>query len=125
MPKGGKRAGAGRPKGTLYPYKKNRLPIIASAEARKRLQELTPMDVMIKTMMGYVEAAEILGKNIVKVDDRIVTQLQLLKQASEIAKDAAPYVHSKKATVLEHGGPGGGKIEHQVTVEFVKGAAPR
>lgn len=125
MPKGGKRAGAGRPKGTLYPYKKNRLPIIASAEARKRLQELTPMDVMIKTMNGYVDAADILGRDIVRVDEKIITQLQLLKQAAEIAKDAAPYVHSKKATVLEHGGPGGEAIKHHVTVELVKGAAPR
>lgn len=104
-----------------YPERKNRLPLITSAETRKRLQELTPMDVMVKTMNGYVQAAEILGRNIVKVDDRIVTQLELLRKASEIAKDCAPYVHAKPAAKVEHTGEDGGPIEHRVVAEIVDG----
>ena len=97
--------------------------MIARAEARKKLQELTPMDVMVKTMIGFVEAADILGRNIVKVDEKIITQLNLLKQASEIAKDCAPYVHAKPAAKVEHGGPDGGPIEHRVVAEIVTGKA--
>lgn len=108
-----------------YPQRINRLPMIASAEARKRLQELTPMDVMVKTMNGYVQAAEILGRDIVRVDEKIITQLQLLRQAADIAKDCAPYVHPKPAAKVEHGGTDGGPIEHHITVELVKGVAPR
>ena len=72
-----------------------------------------------------MEAAEILGRTIVKVDDKIISQLALLKQAAEIAKDCAPYVHAKKATKLEHAGVNGDSVQHHVTVELVKGAAPR
>ncbi len=97
--------------------------MIASAEARKKLQELTPMDVMVKTMNGFVQAAQILGEDIVKVDERIITQLQLLKQASEIAKDCAPYVHAKPATKMEHTGPDGEPIEHRIVAEIVTGKA--
>lgn len=128
MPRGGKRPGAGRKKGQNWgglPEKKNRLPIIASAETRERMKELAPLDVMVKTMNGFVLAAEILGDNIVKVDEKIVTQLRLLKEAAEIAKDCAPYVHAKPAAKVEHGGEDGGAIKHHITVEFVKGAAPR
>lgn len=130
MPKGGKRPGAGRPKGTFYPEKRNRMPILLAdlktrGEARQKLQENTPLDVMVKTMTAFVDAAQILGSKMVNVDDKIVRSLTLLKQAAEIAKDCAPYVHSKMPTKLEHGGPDGEGIKHHVTVELVKGAAPR
>lgn len=126
MPRGGKRAGAGRKKGQSWggmPEKKNRLPYIASPETRERLLELTPMDVMVKTMTAYVDAARILGEKVVDVDGKIIRSLSLLKQAAEIARDCAPYVHAKMATKLEHGGPDGGPIAHKIIAEIVQGGA--
>ncbi len=123
MPSGGKRPGAGRKKGAYFPHKKNRLPFIASAATRQRMKELAPLDVMVKAMNAFLEAGAILGSKIVKVDDKIVVQLDFLKKAAEIAKDCAPYVHSKMPTKVE--GTEGDPIKHHITVELVKGAAPR
>lgn len=127
MPRGGRRPGSGRKKGDGLPEKKNRLPIIADAREharlRKRILDLQPLDVMVKTMNGFVSAAEILGKDIVRVDEKIITQLRLLKEASEIAKDCAPYIHAKPAAKLEHTGADGEPIEHRIVAEIVSGGA--
>lgn len=119
MPRGGRRVGAGRPVGTTLPEKRNRIEQTTAA-TRGVLRKHTPMDVMAMTMNGYISAAEILGKDIVRVDDRIITQLNLLDKASAIAKDLAPYMHPRLATI-EHKGNDDKPIQHHMTVEFVKG----
>lgn len=119
MPRGGRRVGAGGKKG--LPEKRHRL-ADARPQTRGILRKHNPLDVMVMTMNGFISAAEILGKDIVKVNDRIVTQLGLLERASSIAKDCAPYMHPRLSNI-EHSGTDGGAIQHAVTVRFV-GAKP-
>lgn len=94
MPVGGKRAGAGRKKGSLT--KKNR------DIAEKALADgITPLEVMLKAMR-------------MKADDGDWTG------AAAIAKDAAPYMHAKLASV-EQTGPGGGPM---ITETIYRWASP-
>ena len=85
---GGARIGAGRKKGSLGVDNKSR-------EIRNALiaEGSTPLQVMIKAMRAH----EIRGD---------------LDKAATVAKDAAPYMHPRLASV-EHAGPGGGAIRHE------------
>lgn len=89
MPRGGKRPGAGRPKGSRSPATIKRKEIAERALA----EGITPLEVMLRTMRDHFAAGR-------------------LDQASAVAKDAAPYMHPRLAAV-EHSGPGGGPIEHK------------
>ena len=58
---------------------------------------------MVFTMNAFVAAADILGSRILEINEQIITRLSLLERAARIAKDAAPYVHSRLAQI-EHTG---------------------
>ncbi len=84
MGRGGKRNGAGRKPGAAT--KRTR------AIADKATAEgLTPLEVMLKAMRAHVDKDE-------------------LDAAASIAKDAAPYMHAKLASI-QHSGPRGGPIQ--------------
>lgn len=90
MARGGKRTGAGRKAGAAT--KRTR------AIADKATAEgLTPLEVMLKAMRAHVDNNK-------------------LDEAASIAKDAAPYMHAKLASV-QHTGPRGGPIQ---TVDLTK-----
>lgn len=90
MARGGKRTGAGRKAGAAT--KRTR------AIADKATAEgLTPLEVMLKAMREHAKEK--------RWDD-----------AASIAKDAAPYMHAKLASV-QHTGPRGGPIQ---TVDLTK-----
>lgn len=91
MAKGGKRQGAGRPRGS----KTKR-----TVELAKQIAEsgLSPLAYMLTIMRD-------------KTADK--------KRRDEMAKSAAPYQHPKLANI-EHSGPEGGPVQHHVTVSFVE-----
>ncbi|MBD9372779.1 hypothetical protein IB238_09120 [Rhizobium sp. ARZ01] len=84
MARGGKRTGAGRPKGAAT-RKTKEIADRASAEG------ITPLEVMLKAMRTHAEKED-------------------WDAAASIAKDAAPYMHAKLASV-QHSGPKGGPIQ--------------
>lgn len=84
MARGGKRNGAGRPAGAST--RRTR------AIADKAIAEgITPLEVMLTAMRSRAEKKDWDG-------------------AAAIAKDAAPYMHPKLASV-QHAGPNGGPIQ--------------
>ena len=89
MPKGGKREGAGRPKGAIN--KK-------SAEQIKAVEEtgITPLDYLLDVMQ------DVSREERVRID---------------AAKAAAPYVHAK-LTSTEISGPEGGDIPLSFNIEY-------
>ena len=91
--RGGKRAGSGRKPGTAN-VKTREIADKAIAEG------ITPLEVMLKAMRSFVEAAEKMGNGKIEVvDGEVITQLSLLTEASKVAKDAAPYIHPRLAAV--------------------------
>lgn len=97
--RGGARRGAGRKPGSAT--KKTR------AIADKAAAEgSTPLEVMVQAMREFVAQAEA-----VEGDGK----LKLLRSAADIAKDAAPYMHPRLASI-EHTGENGGPL----VVEVVK-----
>lgn len=82
--RGGPRKGAGRPRGAATQRSRQ----VADRESKSGI---TPLEVMLKAMRAHVEK-----------DD--------LDAAASIAKDAAPYMHAKLASV-QHSGPKGGPIQ--------------
>ncbi len=84
MTHGGARKGAGRPRGAAT----KRTRKIADRESRKGI---TPLEVMLKAMRAHAEKKD-------------------WDAAASIAKDAAPYMHAKLASV-QHSGPKGGPIQ--------------
>lgn len=84
MTRGGKRTGAGRPKGAAT-RKTKEIADRASAEG------VTPLEVMLKAMREHYDKQE-------------------YDAAAGIAKDAAPYMHAKLASI-QHSGPRGGPIQ--------------
>lgn len=84
MPRGGKRPGAGRPKGSKT---KRKAATCAKAEA----EGLTPAQVMERAMLNHARAGR-------------------WDKAAAIAKDLAPYVHPRLASV-QHGGSVGVQLE--------------
>ena len=94
MARGGARPGAGRPKGAVTRK---------TAEIANRAMEegVTPLEVMLTSMRAlWVEATDDAGK---------VIDPAKAKEATAIAKDAAPYVHPRLQSVA-HGGPDGGPL---------------
>jgi hypothetical protein len=89
VPSGGARPGAGRKRGSLT--QKTREVAEKAVASGKAL----PLDVMLKAMGVHYDN-------------------ERWDQAAAIAKDAAPYLHAKLASV-EHSGPEGGPIRHIVT----------
>lgn len=113
--KGGARAGAGRKTGSLT--KRTRL--IAEAVAT---QGITPLEVMMNTMMALYKEAE----NCTKHDDHahegvdhdiMITEsrIKLLNMAATIARHAAPYVHPR-LSAIEHTGKDGAPLQSGVLV---------
>jgi len=91
--KGGKRAGSGRKPGSAN-VKSREIADKAIAEG------VSPLEVMLKAMRSFVEAAEKMGTGQLKVvDGEVITQLGLMTEASKIAKDAAPYIHPRLAAI--------------------------
>lgn len=92
--RGGQRKGAGRPRGAAS----KRTRAVADRESEKGL---TPLEVMLKAMRQHASAKD-------------------WDAAASIAKDAAPYMHAKLASV-QHTGRGGGPIQTQsITVDAEK-----
>lgn len=109
---GGSKPGAGRPQGTPNKVTQElRDKVLASGKS--------PLEVMTYVMNEHLRAAEALKEQVLVVDGRAVTRLSLLRQASDIAASAAPYLHPKLQTI-EHSGPGGEAIPVSLTVEFVE-----
>jgi hypothetical protein len=90
--RGGKRANAGRKTGSAT--KKTREIADRAAE-----DGITPLEVMLKTMRALVEKAERVASDGQEEGERIVSPLQLLVEASAVAKDAAPYVHPRLSSI--------------------------
>jgi hypothetical protein len=87
MARGGARPGAGRRKGALT---KRTREIAEQAVA----SGMTPLEVMLSAMRFHVERGD-------------------LDKAAAVAKDAAPYIHPKLASV-EHMGENGGALQVQI-----------
>lgn len=100
MPSGGRRPGQGRPKGSLT----KRTQAIA-LEAGER--GITPLEVMLENMRFAHEKAEpllmqiIKGKSLPEAFNLLGELLRYRSLAQEAAKDAAPYMHPRLASV-EH-----------------------
>lgn len=91
--RGGKRAGSGRKPGTAN-TKTREIADKAIAEG------VSPLEVMLKAMRSFVEAAEKMGNGKIEVvNGEVITGLGLLTEASKIAKDAAPYIHPRLAAI--------------------------
>lgn len=61
---------------------------------------VSPLEVMLKAMRSFVEAAEKMGNGKIEVvNGEVITGLGLLTEASKIAKDAAPYIHPRLAAI--------------------------
>ncbi|NTJ00339.1 hypothetical protein G6L07_08375 [Agrobacterium rhizogenes] len=82
--RGGPRKGAGRPKGAAT----KRTRKVADRESQNGL---TPLEVMLKAMREHAKKKD-------------------WDAAASIAKDAAPYMHAKLASI-QHTGKGGGPIQ--------------
>lgn len=116
--KGGARPGAGRKEGSLT--KRTR----AIAEAAVA-QGITPLEVMISTMMAlYKEAGNCSrdhhdhGDNSKEHDDGegaviMENRIKLLSMAATIARHAAPYVHPR-LSAIEHTGKDGAPLQSGV-----------
>ncbi|NTJ46896.1 hypothetical protein G6K93_07705 [Agrobacterium rhizogenes] len=82
--RGGPRKGAGRPRGAAT----KRTRAVADRESKNGL---TPLEVMLKAMRQHADKED-------------------WDAAASIAKDAAPYMHAKLASI-QHSGPKGGPIQ--------------
>lgn len=85
MKRGGKRIGAGRPKGART-VRTSKVADNAIASGK-----ITPLEVMLKAMHVHYNKKE-------------------YDAAAALAKDAAPYMHAKLASV-QHSGPKGGPVQ--------------
>lgn len=105
--RGGARAGAGRPLGARTYQLQRR------ADQYAKDGGVLPVDVMVGTMRALWDDAT-LGEVDAKGRRRILKAHQrdrrIMKEAHEIAKDLAPYLHPK-LSAMEVGGPGGGPLE--------------
>jgi hypothetical protein len=87
MARGGKRTNAGRKPGTVSEATQRR-----KAVAEKALEEgISPLDVMLITMRS-------LWKQAVGPDGEVVN-IGKAMQANVVAKDAAPFIHPKLASI--------------------------
>jgi len=114
--KGGARPGAGRKEGSLT----KRTREIAEVAAA---QGITPLEVMMKTMMELYQEAENCSKHDdhayggVDHDHDVITEtrIKLLNMAATIARHAAPYVHPR-LSAIEHTGKDGAPLQSGVLV---------
>ena len=114
--KGGARTGAGRKEGSLT----KRTRAIAEVAAT---QGITPLEVMMKTMIELYHEAENCSKHDdhahegVDHDHDIITEtrIKLLNMAATIARHAAPYVHPR-LSAIEHTGKDGAPLQSGVLV---------
>lgn len=90
MPRGGARPGAGRKKGSG-----NKRSRAIAMQAFK--DGLSPLEVMLRAMREHAQA-------------------ERWDAASGIAKDAAPYMHPRLASIAHSGGDGEGPVEFTFTV---------
>lgn len=89
MPRGGRREGAGRRKGSVSAQTKAKRALAAKAEA----DGITPLEVMLGTMRAiWNEATDETGK---------VVSVPLAMQASTVAEKAAAFIHPKLSTVQQ------------------------
>ena len=105
---GGARPGSGRKKGSAT--LKTRAIADAAAAAG-----ITPLEVMINTMRALYDRYQAL---VAMAPEGTMLDLTLLKDASAIAKDAAPYMHPRLAAI-EHTGADGGAIQTVSRIELV------
>jgi hypothetical protein len=134
MGRGGKREGAGR--------KVSAVTVRTREVAERAITEgKTPLEVMLDNMRHFqqvaLDAEAILeglsaeefagekGKSL-KPEDQFKLLLAEVKKAAglrqmahDCAKDAAPYMHARLASV-EHTGRDGGPIKHKVEIAFVQ-----
>jgi len=114
--KGGARPGAGRKEGSLT----KRTREIAEVAAA---QGITPLEVMMKTMIELYHEAENCSKHDdhtqegVDHDHDIIneTRIKLLNMAATIARYTAPYVHPR-LSAIEHTGKDGALLQSGVLV---------
>lgn len=92
MPRGGVRDGAGRKSGGKNPSVKSRMELMEKALAAG----ISPLEVMLNTMRDLYASGN-------------------KAEACKVAADAAPYCHSKLASV-EHSGPGGEPLAWQFMI---------
>ncbi len=111
MPKGGARPGAGRPPEATTLVSRRR------ADQYARDGGVLPVDVMMRTMRALWDEATLDPTAKKSKDQRQRKERKpkefdrrLMREACEIAKDAAPYMHHRLAT-MEHTGKDGGSIE--------------
>lgn len=101
--RGGAREGAGRKPGSKN---KRRVQIADKAAAKG----ITPIEVMLQAMREHHEfALELEG----------MARLTMLAEATDMAVKAAPFVHPRLQAV-QHTGSGGGPLQANITVKFVK-----
>ena len=98
MSRGGSRSGAGRKPGGKN-EKSREIADKAAAEG------ITPLEVMLKAMRGFVEFAEKMV-----AENNEVGALNAYTEAAKVAKDAAPYIHPRLAAI-EHTGKDGQPLE--------------
>lgn len=97
MSYGGKRAGAGRKKGSKNGRKLGAFRVRAAAARKLTTEGALPLEVMLTAMQRHLAAAQ--GETIENLDE--------YDKAAAIAKDAAPYIHPRlsqtqgEATVKE------------------------
>ena len=111
--KGGARPGAGRKEGSLT----KRTREIAEAAAA---QGITPLEVMMSTMMALYKEAGNCSRDHHEHDDghsAMITEnrIKLLNMAATIARHAAPYVHPR-LSAIEHTGKDGAPLQSGVLV---------
>jgi hypothetical protein len=98
--RGGARPGSGRKKGSVSKAtQKRRADAIAAAQAG-----VTPLEVMLKRMRFHYERAEQFFAD--GSDEALKAVASELEQAGDAAKDAAPYVHPRLATLTDPKGTG-------------------
>jgi len=101
--RGGSRKGAGRKVGAAT-KKTREIADKAAAEG------ITPLEVMLRTMRALVGRFDALHAQAETDEGRAAVPLDLMVEASGIAKDAAPYMHPR-LTATEISGPGGGPVQ--------------
>ena len=110
MARGGKRPGAGRKNGTPNKATQKRQSEIAESGS-------TPLDALIKKMRFHLS---IFDGEVAKGDEADGKALSIaMDKAAEAARDAAPYVHPRLASI-QHAGEGGGPIQLEAKVRFVR-----
>ena len=108
---GGARPGAGRPRGSANAKTRE----IADKAAE---QGTTPLEVMLQTMQAFLDVAK---EQATSPDPDKQEVLKLMVAASNVAKDAAPYIHPR-LQAIEHTGKNGGPLQFEAVLAEIAGA---